>query len=121
LIRCAAQSNIDWIVAMGDSQEREFVGMMKNYNGSKQPATKFPSVCTSLKCLNMPHVFRMRYEFQFFQADFRMHGSANNLRIIWQFFEHYFVHSNPSQNPRDFFRHDVLYFDHFNLAVSEVL
>jgi hypothetical protein len=44
LYRCAESNDIDWIVAMGDSQEREFVGMMKNYNGSQLPATKFASV-----------------------------------------------------------------------------
>ncbi len=54
------------------------------------------------------------------QADFIMHGSPNNLRITWQFFEKDFLATDAFQNPRNFSRFDELYFDHFNVRVSEV-
>ncbi len=44
LYRCAAETDTKWILAMGDSQEREFVAIMKNINGSKEIATKFEEV-----------------------------------------------------------------------------
>ncbi len=44
LYRCAAETNTNWILAMGDSQEREFVAVMKNINGSTEAATKFEDV-----------------------------------------------------------------------------
>ncbi len=44
LYQCAAATNTKWIFTMGDSQEREFVGVMKNMNGSTHPATKFEHV-----------------------------------------------------------------------------
>jgi hypothetical protein len=49
-----------------------------------------------------------------------MHGSPNNLRITWQFFEKDFLATDAFQNPRNFSRFDELYFDHFNVRVSEV-
>ncbi len=42
--RCAAKDNLKWLVAMGDSQEREFIAMMKMINGTVEAATKFESV-----------------------------------------------------------------------------
>ena len=44
LYRCAAETKTDWILTMGDSQEREFVAVMKNINGSTEDATKFEDV-----------------------------------------------------------------------------
>ena len=44
LYRCAAQENVGWIHAMGDSQEREFVSMLKQVNGSEITVTKYMSV-----------------------------------------------------------------------------
>ena len=44
LYRCAAETKTDWILTMGDSQEREFVAVMKNINGSMDDATKFEDV-----------------------------------------------------------------------------
>jgi hypothetical protein len=44
LYRCAAETNTNWILSMGDSQEREFVAIMKNINGSMESATKFEEV-----------------------------------------------------------------------------
>ena len=44
LYQCAAATDTKWILTMGDSQEREFVGVMKNSNGSRLPATKFEHV-----------------------------------------------------------------------------
>ena len=41
LYQCAAATDVKWILTMGDSQEREFVGVMKNMNGSTHRATKF--------------------------------------------------------------------------------
>ncbi len=46
LYKCAAETHTDWILAMGDSQEREFVAIMKNINGSLDDATKFEEVRT---------------------------------------------------------------------------
>ena len=48
LYRCAAETKTDWIATMGDSQEREFVAIMKNTNGSKEIATKFEDVRATL-------------------------------------------------------------------------
>ena len=44
LYKCAAATNVSWVLAMGDSQEREFVAIMKNINGSLEDATKFEDV-----------------------------------------------------------------------------
>ena len=44
LYRCAAETKTEWILTMGDSQEREFVAIMKNINGSHEDATKFEDV-----------------------------------------------------------------------------
>jgi hypothetical protein len=44
LYRCAAKTETEWIHAMGDSQEREFVAIFKNINGSREDATKFEDV-----------------------------------------------------------------------------
>ena len=44
LYKCAAATDTKWILAMGDSQEREFVAIMKNINGSREAATKFEDV-----------------------------------------------------------------------------
>ncbi len=54
LFRCAAESDVRWIHSMGDSQEREFVAVMKNINGSLDDATKFEDVRTGQ--LPPPHV-----------------------------------------------------------------
>ncbi len=52
LYRCAAATNTDWVLAMGDSQEREFVAVMKNLNGSREDATKFEDVrCCRMSAL----------------------------------------------------------------------
>ena len=45
LYRCAAATNTEWVLAMGDSQEREFVALMKTLNGSRGVVTKFEQVC----------------------------------------------------------------------------
>jgi hypothetical protein len=49
-----------------------------------------------------------------------MHGSPNNLRITWQFFEKDFLAHDAFKVPRDFHAFDEKYFDHFNLRVSPV-
>ena len=49
-----------------------------------------------------------------------MHGSPNNLRITWQFFEKDFLATDAFKNPRDFHVFDEKYFDHFAIRVSEV-
>jgi hypothetical protein len=49
-----------------------------------------------------------------------MHGSPNNLRITWQFFEKDFLAVDALKTPRDFHTFDEKYFDHFNLRVSKV-
>ena len=54
------------------------------------------------------------------QADFRMHGSPNNLRITWQFFEKDFLAVDAFKQPRDFHTFDEKYLDHFNVRVSAV-
>ena len=53
------------------------------------------------------------------QADFVMHGSPNNLRIVWQFFEKSFLGRDTFTQPREF-AVDQKYFDHFNIRVSPV-
>jgi hypothetical protein len=54
------------------------------------------------------------------QADFVMHGSPNNLRITWQFFDKDFLAVDAFKTQRNFHTYDEKYFDHFNLRVSEV-
>ena len=54
------------------------------------------------------------------QADFYMHGSPNNLRIVWQFYTKDFLATDAYKNPRNFSRFDRLYFDHFNVRVGQV-
>ncbi len=49
-----------------------------------------------------------------------MHGSPNNLRITWQFFDKDFLAVDAFKTPRDFHTFDEKYFDHFNLRVSKV-
>ncbi len=44
LYTCAVKKDVDWIHAMGDSQEREFVSMLKMVNGSETTYTKYDSV-----------------------------------------------------------------------------
>ena len=44
LYRCADTEKVSWIHAMGDSQEREFVSMLKMVNGSEQTYTKYQAV-----------------------------------------------------------------------------
>ncbi len=50
LYKCADATHTDWIHAMGDSQEREFVAIMKTVNGSKEIATKFEDVRWAPAC-----------------------------------------------------------------------
>jgi hypothetical protein len=52
LYKCAAATHTDWVLAMGDSQEREFVAVMKNINGSLDDATKFEDVRCARGCLS---------------------------------------------------------------------
>jgi hypothetical protein len=54
------------------------------------------------------------------QADFVMHGSPNNLRITWQFFDKDFLAVDAFKTQRNFHTYDEKYFDHFNLRVSAV-
>ncbi len=66
MYKCAVQEKVDWILTMGDSQEREFVAIMKNINGSKAvgSATKFENVlCDPLRrirvwSMRMPNLNR---------------------------------------------------------------
>lgn len=97
LYYCAAQDDVRWIHAMGDSQEREFVSMFKLVNGSTQSVTKY------------------------MQTDFEMYGSPSHLRITWQFFSTTMNGQDryDKSNGRDF-NIDKVYFDHYNLKVSEV-
>ncbi len=44
LYACAASENVNWIHAMGDSQEREFVSLLKQVNGSSGTITKYTDV-----------------------------------------------------------------------------
>jgi hypothetical protein len=44
LYSCASKKNVSWIHTQGDSQEREFVSMMKQVNGSKISQTKYEQV-----------------------------------------------------------------------------
>jgi hypothetical protein len=94
MYHCAASTGVDWIHAMGDSQQREFVAHLKMMNGTVEETTKFE------------------------QTDFVMHGSPNNLRVTWQFYTRSFLWTNASIHPRDF-RVDQRYFDHFNIRPSE--
>jgi hypothetical protein len=50
---CAVREKVKWLVAMGDSQEREFIAMMKMMNGTVEEATKFESVrrCGVPRCV----------------------------------------------------------------------
>jgi hypothetical protein len=50
LYSCASKKNVSWIHTQGDSQEREFVSMMKQVNGSKLTVTKYEFVrlCSSV-------------------------------------------------------------------------
>lgn len=41
---CASKLGIDWIHAMGDSQQREFVSVMKMINGSTDTVTSHSAV-----------------------------------------------------------------------------
>lgn len=41
---CASKLDIDWIHAMGDSQEREFVSVLKMVNGSVETVTPYIAV-----------------------------------------------------------------------------
>jgi hypothetical protein len=44
LYKCAAKDGVDWVLAMGDSQERELVALFKMLNGTVEAATKFEQV-----------------------------------------------------------------------------
>jgi hypothetical protein len=44
LYSCAAKKKVSWIHTQGDSQEREFVSMMKQLNGSSISQTKYDQV-----------------------------------------------------------------------------
>lgn len=95
LYRCAAADDVSWIHAMGDSQERELVSMLKQVNGSLITATKYIA------------------------TDFRMHGSPNDLRVTWQFY----TDTMNSQGHFDAsdgraFARDQHFFDHFNIRPS---
>ena len=93
--KCAADTGIDWIHTMGDSQEREFVAHMKMMNGSVEEATKFE------------------------QADFVMSGSPNGLRVTWQFFAEMFLWTDWKREGRPFWV-DQKMFDRFNIRPSKV-
>ena len=92
---CAAKKDVKWIHAMGDSQQREFVAVMKMFNGTQIEATKFEN------------------------ADWIMDQSPNNLRITWQFYAKTFLWLDAKQKPRNF-DNDKLYFDHYNIVPSDV-
>ncbi len=92
---CANKTGVDWILTMGDSQEREFIAQLKMMNGSVQDTAKFE------------------------QADFVMDGSPNNLRATWQFYTESYMWNDTFSNPRQFST-DQKYFDHFNIRPSEV-
>ena len=94
--RCAETDKLDWILAMGDSQEREFVAHFKMMNGTVKETTKFE------------------------RADFVMHQSPNKLRITWQFFMTAFFYTDAFLKPRDFAGMDQVYFDHFNIRPTAV-
>ena len=44
LYACAARTDTSWIHTWGDSQEREFVSMLKLVNGSQHTITKYEQV-----------------------------------------------------------------------------
>ena len=44
LYSCAVKDDVKWIHAQGDSQEREFVSMLKTVNGSDATYTKYQAV-----------------------------------------------------------------------------
>jgi hypothetical protein len=54
LNRCAAKEGVEWIHAMGDSQEREVIAMLKMINGSNHDATKFEQVCAMMPLSHPP-------------------------------------------------------------------
>lgn len=92
---CAKKTGVDWILTMGDSQEREFIAQLKMMNGTVQDTTKFED------------------------ADFVMHESPNNLRVTWQFYTSAFMWVDAFGNQRSFAL-DQKYYDHFNIRPSEV-
>ncbi len=95
LYACAERTGVDWILSMGDSQEREFVAQLKNINGSVHDTTKFE------------------------QVDFIMHGS-HSLRVTWQFYMSSLQWTNLTLHTRHFST-DQQYLDHFNIRPSQVL
>ena len=52
---CGGRDKVDWIHAMGDSQEREFVSMMKMVNGSTDTYTKYQAVSVRVCALVIIH------------------------------------------------------------------
>ena len=92
---CANYAGMDWILTMGDSQEREFVAQMKMMNGSVLETTKFE------------------------QADFIMHESMNKLRVTWQFYTESYMWRDTFLRPREF-KIDQKFFDHFNIRPTLV-
>ncbi len=95
LYACAERTGVDWILTMGDSQEREFVAQLKFMNSSLQDTTDA------------------------FQADFVMDSSPNRLRITYQFFSAAFRWVDAVATQRSFAM-DQRYFDHFNIRPSAV-
>ena len=91
---CAMRKKVNWIHAMGDSQQREFVAIMKMIEGSDGPATG-----------------------KFENADWIMEMAPNDLRITWQFYVKSFLWTDGSR--RDF-NNDRVYFDHFNIVPGSV-
>jgi hypothetical protein len=109
---------------MGDSQEREFVSMLKKANGTLGIATKFfqvRNVAFEVANVHSQTLQSGLFSVWLMQADFNMYGSPNNLRISWKFYEgtmHDWAVYNRSRD-RDF-SIDQQLFDHFNIRVSEV-
>lgn len=100
---CANSTGLDWILQLGDSQEREFMAQLKMWGVTTPSPSKFPHFSSV------------------------MDQSPNNLTLTWQFYSESLLPygaqggmSVSSAAPRQFSTDQKL-LDHFNVRASQVM
>jgi hypothetical protein len=116
LFNCAKRANIDWIHTIGDSQQREFVSMLKQVNGSLESNTPYSDVSFVTRDTSLFQYLEVLNSVVF-QADFIMHGS--NLRVTFTAYADtlYSDHAFSFSQNRSF-SFDKNRFDSFNIFDS---